>query len=548
MRLRTSITLALALVSLVPLLGAPLALRDLEALLNRQQQGQIAASVETLKSSLARVYAEVERAMDELEASPDLEKAIGELGQSPVASRGLAEALMAPRSLGVLSLFDSQGKTLSCGHLPARLGDPDETLFAATKQAGGRAALVEVATAEGLERVPAWISARPIDYGERRLWIVGGVRLDAHLARELARLSNGRVEIVASTGASVAEGEAAPPTVLRSLPLGDVATVRIHFSRAGLVEAVSQVRKAFLGFFGVGLLAAMVFGVVIARRMTRPIEALTEAASSIASGSLDARVTESASGEVGELVEVFNRMTSDLRQTTEQLLATERIAAWQEVARRLAHEIKNPLTPIRMSLETLLAAGAEDSPHFRQLFRESAGVILEEVERLRRIVDEFSRFARLPKPKLEPFALAPWLGQVLSLYGAPRPGIQLERNLSLEVSVRGDRDQLTQVLVNLLKNAEEAIAGPGRIEVRALQAGAEVAIEVEDNGPGIPAELRARIFEPYFTTKSGGSGLGLAIAARICQEHGGRLEVRGATADPSGRGAVFTLYLPRVTP
>ena len=164
--------------------------------------------------------------------------------------------------------------------------------------------------------------------------------------------------------------------------------------------------------------------------------------------------------------------------------------------------------------------------------------MLEEVERLRRIVDEFSRFARLPKPQLQRMDITELTSQVLALYASPPAGITLSSELTPGLLADADRDQLTQVLVNLIKNAEEAMPNGGRVTVRTRVHQGDVAIEVEDTGPGIKPEDRARIFEPYFTTKEGGTGLGLAIASRVIQEHGGKLEVTG------DHGALFRVRLP----
>jgi two-component system nitrogen regulation sensor histidine kinase NtrY len=191
-------------------------------------------------------------------------------------------------------------------------------------------------------------------------------------------------------------------------------------------------------------------------------------------------------------------------------------------------------------LETLVDAQRSAHPRFPSLFQESAGAVLEEVERLRRIVDEFSRFARLPKPQLGPLDLGELAGQVLTLFASPRPGVQIRSDLQGALPIDGDRDQLTQVLVNLVKNAEEAMPGGGQLAVRAFARNGHAVLEVADSGPGIRPEDRKRIFEPYFTTKAGGTGLGLAIAARIAQEHGGQLEASGAP----GGGALFSLSLP----
>jgi nitrogen fixation/metabolism regulation signal transduction histidine kinase len=348
------------------------------------------------------------------------------------------------------------------------------------------------------------------------------------------------VEIWSEGKAVAVAGVAQAPTVERALTFPPAAELKLVFSRADLLDTEQQVLRAFMVLFGLGLAASVAAGLLVSRRITRPVEALTAAATRIAAGALDAKVVEKASGEVGELVQAFNRMTSDLERTTSALVASERVAAWQEVARRLAHEIKNPLTPIKMSLETLMAASAAKSPRFDALFKESAVLVLEEVERLRRIVDEFSRFARLPKPQLAPLDLSELVQQVLALSASPPPGIELAVAPSPGLRVQADRDQLTQVLVNLIKNACEAIPKGGRIDVRVAREGAFAAVSVQDTGPGIKPEDRGRILEPYFTTKEGGTGLGLAIAARICQEHGGRLDVGGEV----GQGAKFTVFLP----
>ncbi|RKH05982.1 HAMP domain-containing protein [Corallococcus sp. CA053C] len=549
MRLRTRLAFAFALLALVPLaVVVPLTLTRLRETLSRELDARMTAATASAQESLERSASNARRAVEELVESPAMEDLVREARDRPMRAiqAGTAEGLMKSRGLTVLTLFDRNGTVLSSGHLPARRGDPDAVLFSVTKERSPRPVpvRVDVRGDAGLRQVLALVTARPVDYGDVRLWAVGGVVLDDGLAQHLARLTQADVTLLSGDSQVAHAGSAAPPTVARMLPLGDSASVRLTFSRAAAREAEEGVMRAFLLLAGLGLAFAALLGMLVSRWMTRPVEALTSGARRVAEGALDVQVTARASGEVGELVRTFNHMTSELKATTERLMATERIAAWQEVARRLAHEIKNPLTPIRMSLETLLAAHEARHPSFPSLFKESAGVILEEVERLRRIVDEFSRFARLPKPQLAPVDLGELAQGVLSLYAAPPEGIQLLPALQTGVVARADRDQLTQVLVNLVKNAEEAMTGKGgALRVRVKGTDVDAVIEVEDDGPGIPAEHRARIFEPYFTTKDGGTGLGLAIAARILQEHGGRLEVGG---DP-GHGARFSVVLPRAS-
>jgi signal transduction histidine kinase len=504
-----------------------------------------AASVS--KNLIAQRAEAAEKAIDELSKSVALEEFAREVYSRVPAAKLLssAERLMTVRGLSVLSLLDERGVTLSSGHLPARLGDPDPTLFEITR-APPKTALpmaVELRGEAGLRRNPALVTARSLDYGELRIWVVGGLLLDQSFAEQLSRMSGTRVEILSTEGPLTAAGTAEPPTLERLFDLGPVARIKVVLSRAPALEAERALERALALLAGLGLGLAILLGAIVSRWITRPVEALTDAARRIASGEFELAVREKASGEVGELVSAFNRMSLELRKTTQQLVGAERVAAWQEVARRLAHEIKNPLTPIRMSLETLLAASRSQDPRFEALFKESASAVLEEVERLGRIVDEFSQFARLPKPQLSRVDLAELVRQVLTFQAAPSQGIEIQRELQPGVLVRADRDQLVQVLLNLLKNAEQALTGGGRIRVGVEGKAGKALLRVDDSGPGIPAENRPRIFEPYFTTKEGGSGLGLAIARRICQEHGGELGLM--SEHQPGWGTTFVLELPR---
>jgi signal transduction histidine kinase len=544
MRLRTTLALAFLALSLVQVATVvPFALRNLSELLSNQEAKRLDRAMLAVEATARRRREDAERAMDELASSPGLEDVAKDAARVPPPSSltTAAAGLMVPRGLQVLALLDETGRTLSSGHLPARLGDVDDALLAVTKTAPRALVpvMVELSDERGLRRSPALVTARSVDYGDAHLWAVGGLLLDEAFASELSRLSGAQVEIAAE-GQTVASTGARPKGAAeRSLRFEPVAEVHLNFSRAEMLATRTEVGRAFLAFACLGLALALLAGVMLSRRITRPLEALTDASRRIAGGELEVRVEERAAGEVRTLIDTFNRMTGDLKATTEKLVQSERIAAWQEVARRLAHEIKNPLTPIKMSLETLLALGKRNDPRFGAMFEQSAGAVLEEVERLKRTVDEFSQFARLPRPTLQRLSLTDLSAQVLALY-APHK-VTYRSELLPGVFVEADRDQLTQVLVNLVKNAEEAMADSGgEVLVRVGGEDAKAWVEVHDQGPGVPVDQRARIFEPYVTTKSGGTGLGLAIAARIALEHSGRLELLDAV-----RGARFRLTLPR---
>lgn len=231
----------------------------------------------------------------------------------------------------------------------------------------------------------------------------------------------------------------------------------------------------------------------------------------------------------------------ELERTQRRLLRAERIAAWRDIAQRIAHEIKNPLQPIRMSIETLQRTRAQNHPDFDAIFDETTDTILEETKRLERIVSEFSRFARLPRPRPAELDLREVVESVVHLLRDDRFTITIAQAETPPV-VRADREQITQVVMNLVQNAKDARpAGRGAIVLHfeALVAERAVALTCEDDGPGVPPDVAPHVFEPYFTTKSTGSGLGLAIAHRIAVDHHGALELL-----PTQRGATFRLVLP----
>lgn len=536
MKLRSRLALAFALLAWVPLLVVvPWALQRLRNTLDRELQVRMEGAVHIAQQTLSYATQSAERALDELAHSETLEDYAR--GQ-PIAADS-ASTLMRSRGLTVLALFGTEGRTLSSGHLPARRGDVDPSLFAACKASPQppHVLWVEVAAPQGLHQVPAQVSSRWVKGERGALCLLGGLLLDEALLSQLSTLTLAELQWLPRP-------PLASQTDERTLQVGEGLWLKLRMSRAAAVEAEAGVAKAFLLLAALGLGLAILLGLGLAARITRPVEALTRGAQRVAAGELDVQVQASATGEVRTLVQSFNAMTQQLRQTTARLVQSERVAAWQEVARRLAHEIKNPLTPIQMSLETLKAAHQAKNPRFDALFPESAALVLEEVARLKKIVDAFSRFARAPKPERQPLDLTELVQGQLALHAAWPPGIALHRELSPGVRTLADRDQLIQVLSNLLKNAQEALSPQGgHLTVRVRAEGGHALLEVEDTGPGIAVALKDRLFEPYVTTKPEGNGLGLAICAGIANEHEGSL---AALEVPTG-GTCFRLTLPRLS-
>ena len=549
MRLRTRLALAFALLAVVPLaLVVPPTIVKVDNILSKELEARLSSAAALTDVFLSDLRRSSRAAVADIATSVAVEDFARELRNAGAAAErvGAAERLMNSRGLSVLSLLDDNGVILSSGHLPARVGDRDPALLTAIQSgaAGAVAALVEVRDETGVHRIPALVAARAFDDGDRRLWVVGGQRLDFSVADQLSRMSGAQIQISTDEAIVATAGSAEPPVSETAVDLPPAARLSVRLSRAPVLQTRALLVRAFVALALFGLALAALLGVWVARLVTGPIEAVTAAARKIAGGAFQLQVPESYSGEAGELVRAFNRMTTELESRTQQLVASERIAAWEEVARRLAHEIKNPLTPIKISLETLVAASEQGQGCLEELFRQTASAVLEEVERLRRILDEFSQFARPPKPHLQTMSLSQLVGQALALYAHPQGKAELRSHIERDVFVRGDRDQLTQVLLNLLNNAEDAVGDGGWIELRVKRAGERALLEVADSGPGIAWENRPRVFEPYFSTKPGGSGLGLAIAQRICQEHGGQLVL----SSQPGAGAVFTVSLPAISP
>jgi nitrogen fixation/metabolism regulation signal transduction histidine kinase len=262
----------------------------------------------------------------------------------------------------------------------------------------------------------------------------------------------------------------------------------------------------------------------------------------VARGDLAFRVGARGPGEVGELVDSFDAMIGRLEEQRRDVARLERAAAWRGMARTLAHEVKNPLTPIVLAVQQVQDRYDGDDPRYRALLDECTEIVTEEVESLRRLVREFGEFARLPRPEPRPGDLVALLRDLAQLYG---------ERLVLETPVDAlqgsfDADALRRALINLIDNGLAACGEAGADEevvVRLLpRPGGAARLDVSDRGTGIPPENLDRIFEPDFTTKSNGMGLGLAIVQGIVVGHGGRLDV----ASTPGRGTTFPLDLPLV--
>jgi two-component system nitrogen regulation sensor histidine kinase NtrY len=327
---------------------------------------------------------------------------------------------------------------------------------------------------------------------------------------------------------------------------GQSAFISVAKSKDELFEQLGQIDRTVTVAVFLASSAALVLAFLLARGLSRPIEQLAAEAKKVASGEAQP-LRVRGSGEITDLSRAFDHMIEDLESTRRRLAATSRVAAWREVARRVAHEVKNPLAPIRAAVETLRRLRARQDPAFDEYFDEATRTVLDEVHRISNIVTEFTRFARLSPPRPVEVDLVDLVKQVVTLQKASAPEVELDvRVRGTPPKVMADRDQIIQVMTNLVQNALDAVKQTARptvlvsLEPDGRGGRSRVIITVSDNGPGIAPEIAARLFEPYATTKPHGTGLGLAIAQRIAIEHDGELSL----VVTGGPGATFRLALP----
>ena len=384
-----------------------------------------------------------------------------------------------------------------------------------------------------------------------------------------ARLLDGdeQVDLWEAAPETLADSREAPPVVVALPTDGDDASPRIleltfgipfemYENSLSLREAIEKEKELghvyehvvphFLRQYVVLVLmllaAAPLVGWFFARRVTRRVARLHEAAHRVAAGDLTVRVAPKGQDELAQLGRAFDAMVADLAHARSRLEYLQKVSAWQEVARRLAHEIKNPLTPIQLAVQELASKYAGDDADYRRLLDTASEILREEIAGLRRLVDDFSAFAKLPVVEPTAIDLNVLVAEILRLQPEWQACVTVEPHRT-PVPAMCDRTLFRRVIANLVENAMQAAQGAGRtpeIHIGVEMRGERAVVSVADNGPGVPEAEGQRIFDPYVTYREGGTGLGLAIVRKIVIDHGGDVTVGSA---PSG-GALFTVELP----
>jgi len=520
-----------------------------------------------------------------------------------------AQHIAEAAGLDFLDVVDANHTILSSAHWPARFGYQNDWRIAAEDWAASDAFLARIPSPEG--SAVALVAVRPA--GANNAFVAGGRRLTPEFLKTLGLAPGMRAllwlppgELIDAQGAAIqperlaalidrvrSEGREASGTVRWTAqdPFSSEAIVGLPLLRRGslmgillagtsLRERVSLERAILWTGLAVAL-SGIAMGVLLGwwttERITRPVRSLASVAQTVAAGDLSSRVDVRSRDEIGDLAQAFNQMTEQLLEQRERALQAERVAAWRELARRLAHELNNPLFPLQITVENLRRAyaqppversarapyssekkapvgslrageqsGNDRRQEFDEIFRESTATLLEEVANLKTIIGRFSDFAKMPAPVFEPVEVNEVVRGAIKLHEARfavngRPSIEPAMDLAEGgLPITADRDQLRRALSNLILNAVDAMPRGGSLRVRTARAGQGARIQVADSGEGLTAEECGRLFTPYYTTKQHGTGLGLAIVQSVVSDHHGKISVE---SEP-GRGATFTIDLP----
>jgi signal transduction histidine kinase len=500
-----------------------------------------------------------------------------------------AKALADNQQLDFLEFVDKRGTILSSAQWPAKFGYKEGSLPGGVPPKSAFLRQEELPDGAAL----ALSAIREVEVGDRPLLVIGGRRLDneflgslelpsgmrAMLYRNLARGFS--PQLLISPSGSVREPEQLAPLIrqvqtqpaqqrqeisallhwsddpaedesMHAIPLSGqdehlLGILLVGNTRRPYVELRNRIRSAALLAGSVGIFLAILFSGWAASRVTRPVEQLAGAAREVAAGNWNTRVPVNSADELGALADSFNRMTHELLQQREQLVQSERVAAWRELARRLAHELKNPLFPLQLTVENLVRAREQSPEQFDEVFRESSSTLLAEIANLKGIISRFSEFSRMPQPQFQRVQLNEILQNVArllqaQLHSKESPAIECSLELAESLApVAADAELLHRAFSNLALNALDAMPQGGTLTLRTRQDQGRSIVEVADTGTGLTAEECERLFTPYYTSKAHGTGLGLAIVQSVISDHGGRISVHSER----GRGTTFTIELPR---
>ncbi|MGA7315921.1 MAG: ATP-binding protein [Silvibacterium sp.] len=550
---------------------------------DRLDQEQTATFVSQFHREFQHRADDVAAALDRMAASDRLTRMAFELTQGGDPAPYLTEAatLAQEYRLDFLEIVGPDRAIISSAQWPARFGYKEPAIAAA-----GRPPFLKQEDLPDGSSQTGLFAARSIQEDGSSIHVVGGTKLDRSLLADLPAPAGMQVYLYQNAGsafdarnltgahadvpeaakyqaiidaARTTENDANGVVFLTTrrkdsvnatgIPLkaedGSVmAVLLVANSRRGMVEVQQHIRAVTYGVAGAGILFAIAASLWIAARVSRPIEQLAQAASEVADGRWDTHVHIDTHDEVGELAKSFNRMTSQLVEQRERLVQSERVAAWRELARRLAHELKNPLFPLQLTVENMVRARQLSATEFDEVFVESTDTLKAEITNLKTIIGRFSDFSKMAKPQEAEIDARDVIRRVLTLYepalkGRQHPIAQRTEIAEEPLMISADTELLHRALSNLILNAIDAMPEGGTLSVSAGRKDRVVRIRVSDTGKGLTPEECERLFTPYYTTKEYGTGLGLAIVQSVVADHRGTISVESTP----GNGATFVIDL-----
>ena len=323
--------------------------------------------------------------------------------------------------------------------------------------------------------------------------------------------------------------------------LGENVVIEINdtFNPILLPMSGTELDIFLFGSYSLAVILIIAFSTLLAKQISSPIRQLTQAAKSVAGGDLNLELLQSEKGEVKDLVNEFNYMVKALKKSQSALAKIERETAWKEMAKQVAHEVKNPLTPMKLAVQQLVIAYKERSPKFDKIFITVTDTIIKQIEILKNIASEFSNFARMPSMKIEKINLLNSLNDVKNLFAEEKTNVSITTALS-KIFIKADADQLKRTLINLVRNSIQARAK--HVEIKITEDDHSAEIRVLDDGQGISEEKLSQVFDVDFTTKEKGMGLGLSIAKEFIENIGGEINVEST----SPQGTVLIIRLLKV--
>jgi signal transduction histidine kinase len=541
-----------------------------------------AALVEQFRREFANQGTDVAERVDRIARSDAVSRIAASRDAAPYVSE--ATTLAAAQGLDVLDLATADGTIVSSAEWPARFGYRNGWITSGQTADPPPAFLQAVEQAE--ETTLALVAVRTLAGGAGNLYIAGGRRLDRKFLQSLVLVPGMRVLLYQnlqpeiSSRQLIAAGddppEAAPlepliarvvhsrqetkdtiewpdgPETMDALPLAGrdgsvLGVLLVGSSGRELAALVRRIRWSGVAFGSLAIALGFMLAFVVSARVTRPVEQLAGAARAVADGDWDVQVEDvRTTGEIKVLADAFGTMTRQLVDHRDRLVQAERVAAWRELARRLAHELKNPLFPMRITIDNLRRAKSLPSGEFDEVFDESLTTLQTGLGNLNTVVGRFSDFAKMPAPEFAQVSVNEIVEQSASLFRAQlaspgHPPVTLTLDLEPSLgTIRGDGEQLRRVVQNLLLNAIDAMPQGGALRIATRRSEGVVRIDVADTGQGLSEEERRRLFTPYYTTKQHGTGLGLAIVQSVVADHAGKIWVDSVP----GRGATFHIELP----